>query len=423
MLLGRFLTRSGDQAWDFAVPLILLKVFPGELRIAAFYYLLVRLAHVIFLPRFALLIDQANRFLAAKVGIFSQLAGILLGFFSINFLFNLNSSSSNVLDYFPWFAFLALVVGGILSTLGSSFMDIAIASDLVPSTFEQKELAGFNGRLRQIDLLTELGAPVVTGFLLMIETPQLPLVGFWLVGIWNLVSFLPEYLLIKSIFRLRPDLMTKKIELGLDQKTTISKKLSSGWQSFFREPVALAVLAYSLLWLSVLSPHGVLLTAFLKDGWKLPEWIIGAFRGLGAVFGLVATVLYPRVILRFGLEKGSQAFLLFQALMVIGALASFFQNNIYGQIGFLVFILASRIGLYGFSLGEMQIRQVGIRPEVRGRVNGFAAALTGIATLGLYGAGAALPKTSDFAILVMASGAAVIFGAALFTVWVRKKAV
>ena len=45
-LLGRLLTRSGDQAWDFVVPLVLLKLLPGELRVAAIYYLLVRLAHV-----------------------------------------------------------------------------------------------------------------------------------------------------------------------------------------------------------------------------------------------------------------------------------------------------------------------------------------------------------------------------------------
>lgn len=53
MLIGRLLTRSGDQAWDFAVPLVLLQIFPGELRIAALYYLLVRIAMVLFLPRFS----------------------------------------------------------------------------------------------------------------------------------------------------------------------------------------------------------------------------------------------------------------------------------------------------------------------------------------------------------------------------------
>lgn len=31
LVLGRVLTRSGDQAWDFAVPLTILKLVLGEL--------------------------------------------------------------------------------------------------------------------------------------------------------------------------------------------------------------------------------------------------------------------------------------------------------------------------------------------------------------------------------------------------------
>ncbi|RYZ81738.1 MAG: ABC transporter substrate-binding protein, partial [Proteobacteria bacterium] len=167
-------------------------------------------------------------------------------------------------------------------------------------------------------------------------------------------------------------------------------------------------------------PHGVLLTAYLKDGWNLPEWAIGTFRGAGAFFGLISTALFPWVINRWGLLKGTKQFILFQTLAVLGGLGFFFLGGLAGQIGFLTFILFSRIGLYGFSLGETQIRQVGIAPEVRGEVNGFASALTGIATLVLYGAGALLPSTADFKYLVIGSVVFVVIACMVYLLWLRR---
>ncbi|OYZ23540.1 MAG: hypothetical protein B7Y39_04330 [Bdellovibrio sp. 28-41-41] len=420
ILIGRLLTRSGDQAWDFAVPLVLIKILPGEFRIAALYYFLVRLATVVFLPRLTSLIDTVNRFKAAKLGILLQLVGVILGLLSL-YLFVFFNSVEPMWGPTPiYLAFAFLIFGGILSNLGSSFMDISIANDLVPSSFTEDELARFNSRLRQVDLFTEVTAPVIAGLLLVLEWNNISLFGFLLIGIWNILSFLPEYGILRSIFHDRPELMNKPIQSSEASKTSFIKKITKGWRSFFKEPVALAVLAYAVLWLSALSPHGVLLTAFLIDGWKLPEWEIGIFRGLGAFFGLGATVLFPKIIERWGLLRGTQGFVVFQFVMVLLALICFLSGDRLGQIGFLAFVLFSRIGVYGFGLGEIQIRQIGIRPEVRGQVNGFASALTGIATLGLYAAGALLPSTQDFNMLIIGSVLCVLLSAIIYSVWAQK---
>ena len=401
VLTGRLLTRSGDQAWDFAVPIVLLQLMPGQLRIAALYYFLIRVATALFLPRLTMLIDRRDRFYAAKLGISLQLAGVIAGFASVIAL------PSSVPDHFRSahfiLVFAALVFGGIVAQLGSSFMDISIANDLVPSTFEGAELTTFNSRLRQIDLATEVGAPIVTGFLLLASTTNFPLLGFGIVALWNVLSFFPELGILKSIFNERPELKNKPIKLDLAKTTSVFAKIRDGWKSFFREPIAPVMLAYAILWLSVLSPHGVLLTAFLKDGWHLPEWSIGLVRGLGAMFGLSATVLFPVILKKCSLPRTSFLFLLFQLIAVTVGFGFFLAGGLLGQIGFLTCILFSRIGLYGFSLGEMQIRQTEISPESRGQVNGFASALTALATIGLYGAGMALPSTDDFKVLVLSS--------------------
>lgn len=421
LLLGRLLTRSGDQAWDFAVPLVLLKIFPDQLRVAALYYLLAKILNVILLPRIASLIDRLDRRKTARTGIFLQLVGVIVGAGAIASLAAFNLNETNLGAGLPIVSFAALVIGGFFASLGSSFMDIAISSDLVPSSLKPEELPAFNSRLQRIDLFTEVASPVIAGFILLIGTPH-ALTGFYIIALWNIISFFPELAILQSIFKERPDLISKTIVTSNESKQTLLQQLSNGWRSFFKEPIALVALAYSFLWLSVLSPHGVLLAGFLKDTWKLPEWAIGSFRGAGAFFGLAATFVFPLLVKKSGLKKTTQTLILFQSGMLLLGLVCFFSSQyLWGQIGFLVCILFSRIGLYGFSLGETQIRQTGISPNVRGQINGFASALTGIATLFLFGAGAMLPKTSDFQILVVGSVLFVCIGAYIYNYWLRKQ--
>lgn len=419
ILLGRLLTRSGDQAWDFAVPIVLLKIFPDQLRIAALYFFLSKLLNVILLPKMASLIDRLNRLNAARIGILLQLFGVITGAASIFILSTFNQVELNWGTGVPILTFVALVVGGVLSSLGSAFMDIAIANDLVPSSLAADQLANFNSRLRQTDLFTEVTSPVIAGLLLLIDQPML--FGFFIIALWNIISFFPELRIIKSVLNEKPELLNKKAVVSEQTRKSLIQKITGGWQSFFKEPVALVAIAYAFLWLSVLSPHGVLLAGFLKDGWHLPEWAIGTFRGAGAVFGLLATVIFPWAEKRWGLLKGTRNFILYQAGTLVVALGFFYLGGIAGQIGFLFFILLSRIGLYGFSLGEMQIRQVGIAPSVRGEVNGFASALTGIATLGLYGAGTLLPSTEDFSLLIAGSVTMVAVGCMIYLVWIYRR--
>lgn len=418
LLMSRLLTRSGDQAWDFAVPLLLLRIFPGQIRFAALYYLVVRLAVAMALPHFASIIDRTSRKQAVRLGIGLQLIGVVLGALIVG-VSETPQIAAREQSPSPWLFIALLSFSGILSGLGAAFMDISIANDLVPSTFGPENLPTVNSRLRQVDLLTEIAAPVLAGLMLLLSPVPLPLLGFYLIAVWNVVSFFPEYGLLRSIFNERPDLEKKAAPVPRAATQSIFTKLAQGWSTFFREPVALAVVAYSLLWLSVLSPHGVLLTGYLKDEWQVPEWALGIYRALGALFGLLATMVFPYAIELIGLVRASRIFIYFQAALVLIALGFFLIGGLIGKLGFLGFVLLSRVALYGFSLGEMQIRQQWIRPEARGEVNGFSSSLTGIATLGIYGAGALLPLTADFKYLVFGSAAAVLGAAIVFSIWSR----
>lgn len=313
--------------------------------------------------------------------------------------------------------FSSLIVAGAVAALGSTLMEISISGDLVPSVIPPDKLAEFNGRFRQVDLATETCAPVIAGILLALPFHDFSLLGFFVIAVWNLLSFWPEFWILRSIFKSCPERSRKSISAPAASKNSLTDNLLRGWRAFLQQPIAPAIIAFAILWLSVLSPHGVLLAAYLKDGWHLPEWEIGVFRGLGAFFGLGATIVFPWVEKRMGLFNATLSFIFFQSFMVSSAFGFFISGGRSGEIGFLFCVLFSRIGLYGFSLGETQIRQTGIKEGQRGEVNGFASALTGVATLLLFAAGTLIPSTQNFIWLVAASVFCVLIATCIFAVW------
>lgn len=87
---------------------------------------------------------------------------------------------------------------------------------------------------------------------------------------------------------------------------------------------------------------------------------------------------------------------------------------------FLGFILLSRIGLYGFGLGETQLKQQGISKENRGKVNGIASSLTGIATLIVYGVAVVFSDGNEFHLLAWGSTVFVLIAVIIYYKWISK---
>lgn len=419
LLVSRFLTRSGDQAWDFALPLTLVFILSNRIDIVAAIYLLSKLGSVLFQPWAARFIDRAPRLRTAALGVTLQvvsLAVVTLTTFVLYKYFKLSSE----LNFPTQVCLFVIVLGSILTNLGSGIMEIAVGNDWVPAIVEQNHLPAFNSRMRQLDLFCEVGAPIVAGALLILSVPEIPLLGFLSIAAWNVISFVPEIYLLRSVFNSSPQLQKDFVQQNEDSKKGIFSKLFDGWSEFRKQACLPAMVAYAFLWLSVLSPHGVLLTSFLNGGWHLSEASLGLFRGLGAIFGLLATIIFPRVSRRLGLRISTGIFIAFQALMVALALV-FFIFPIANGFVFLAFILLSRIGLYGFSLGEIEIRQRLIPEGVRGIINGTANSLTGLATVLLFAFGSYYSTPNTFPILIWISTVSVICGSIIYIYWAAKK--
>lgn len=416
LLLGRFLTRSGDQAWDFVVPFALLHVFPGKLQIAAFYYLIIKIGSFLLTPLIGKWIDSNQRERVVKIGVSLQFAAVLGGIFCFYLLdgaVHRNLTFLNESFVAPLFAILSVL--GIMASLGSLITDIAVGNDLAPALVAPAKLTQFNSWLRRIDLGTEVGAPIVAGILFSLESSQVHLLGLVLVAVWNLVSFVPEYLLLKNVIR-KSGLHIKAIHAT----PTWKELFHFNFKAAIASPIFWLVFSYALLWFSVLSPHGVLLTGYLKDKMSLPESEIGVFRGLGAVFGLVSTLTFPYLVKKWGLILSSKMHLAFQGLTLTVGIAAFVVGTSGAVYLFLICVLLSRIGLYGFSNGEFELRQRLIPEGKRGELNSLSYLTTTMATLILFGAGSLIPSTEDFKYLVYASLVAVFLANLVFFRWAKK---
>ena len=409
ILLSRFLTRFGDQAWDFAVPLVLIQIFPGKIQVIALVYLVSKFAQILLGPSIAKKIDNEKRITIYKLGIGSQTVVMILMWFLIILLFlgQTEQSPFSIAQHVGILFFLATF--NAISNLGSSLMDISVGFDLAVDVLPEEQLTEFNSRLKRLDLFTEVTAPIFTGLIFSFFSHKSQYWGFSIVAMLNLLTFFPEFYLLKAT----------QNAVNYKEKITIPKNTINFITVFIEslkqlknKPYALVIISNAFLWLSVLSPHGVLLTSFLKDGAKASEFTIGLFRGLGALFGLIPTFLFLKIKNKVGLLQTSKYFVFFQFVCVlISSICFFFINNIYL---FLILILFSRIGLYGFSIGETELRQSLIPKDKRGEVNGIANSTTSMATLVLFIAAALIGETANFGYMVIFSVVSVFISLILF---------
>lgn len=414
LLLGRLLTRSGDQAWDFVVPFALLHVFPGRLQIAALYYLIMKIGTFLFTTSAGKWIDSNKRSRIVSAGIWLQFVGVLGCIGSFWYLDKIVHTGMNLLEPAVAMIFAVLCGFGILASLGSVVTDIAVGNDLVPALVAGDRLTWFNSWLRRIDLGTEVGAPIVAGLIYALQSSSVHLLGLLLIAGWNLLSFVPELLLLQNVVN------SSKVEKQVVSSTRSWKDLLQvDLKQSMSNPIFWLISSYALLWLSVLSPHGVLLAGYLKDQMSLPEMEIGVFRGLGAMFGLISTFSFPYLVKKMGLIKSSKAHIVFQGFTLTAGIIAFSLHEGFAVYVFLVCILLSRVGLYGFSNGEFELRQRLIPENKRGELNSLSYMMTTLATLVLFGIGSLLPDTADFKYLVYCSLAAVLIANIVFFRWSR----
>ena len=310
----------------------------------------------------------------------------------------------------------------ILENLGTVLSDVVVKRAWAPRLFEGDGLKRTNSRMSQIDLASQTIGPSIAG--LMITPWLLPseVVGFLAVGFLNVLSFIPHLLLLRRIYaarlqQLQPPRPAESAEVHWHVNGL--KPQGSAWIAWCKHPSGyqLLSLSYALLYLTVLSPHGALLTAYLVEQ-HMPSYQLSLLRAAGALLGVLGLALHPPSCALLGHRTADAVFVVALALCTVLALTAFHQADgmTPAMLVFVSCVCLGRTGLYGFELGVLNPEQDLADARQRSAIGSVDTALTSFGTLVMYGSGIVL-RSDQFYILVDASTMFVLLGAITYLAW------
>mmetsp|Transcript_10233 Transcript_10233/g.22146 ORF Transcript_10233/g.22146 Transcript_10233/m.22146 type:complete len:527 (-) Transcript_10233:75-1655(-) len=395
LVISHLFGRSAEVVFQFIVVIFLTKCILSDSLLLVSSYGLFSSLLVVFLGGKAgsFLDDSASnnrRLRSLQVVLLGQYGCVVACSGVCYLLLNLYDLSTDPLDL-PVACLLVAIHGlGGFSLLCSEASTIAIEKDwiIVISGNDVDYLGALNVTLRQIDLGCKMLGPAAAGFFLMAVGEQIQ-PAIVAVGIVNVISFFAEYCFLTTICRAVPALMLQNSNFdstehdgGTDgglhaEKTVETKKhcarciLLSGLSIYFQQDIAAGGFALSLLYLNVLSV-GELMTSYLI--WRgLSLHLLGIWRGVASIIGLLGTALYGWWSSRMSLQSTSMWSITFFLVCLTVSFTSLFvpNNNDTVTLAMLMMgVTASRVGLWSFDLSVSQLIQLTVPQSCRGIVGG-----------------------------------------------------
>ncbi|XP_057458238.1 solute carrier family 40 member 2-like isoform X2 [Lotus japonicus] len=455
LYIGHFLTRWGNRMWEFSVGLYMIHIWPDSLLYAAIYGAVESASTAVFGPIIGTWVDKLTYVKVLKLWLVIQNLSFIIAGATVFTLLVYSSLKFTCFSAFILLVSITNVCGGIgvLSNLAGTIL-IEREWLLVISEGQPPELlTKMNSVTRRIDLSCKLLAPVITGFIISFVSLEASAITL---ALWNTVSVWVEYWLFISVYKGIPALgqsslrrMTRFPRRDLEMKNSTSEgdsllsvtdsnteladreswnKISEwisripyidAWRVYLQQQVVLPGLALALLYFTVLS-FGTLMTATLE--WKgISAYVIGMARGISAVVGIAATVLYPLLqsripTIRTGLWSiGSQWACLLPCVAAIGI-----KNGLLSSYILMGSVSISRLGLWMFDLSVLQQMQNLVPESDRLIVGGVQNSLQSLMDLLAYVMGIIISDPRDFWKLILLSFLAVTLAAFLYCIHVYR---
>jgi iron-regulated transporter 1 len=217
--------------------------------------------------------------------------------------------------------------------------------------------------MRRIDLFCKLVGPLTIALIDGISTSSAILSTLAM----TLASVLVEYLAIARVYRQVHDLHLRPVP-SQDSEPTDEPSFMPAMirhtrhtlhniTAYIRHPAFLPSFSLSLLYLTVLTFGGQMVTYLLSVGYSSIS--IGLARTIATIFELSSTWLAPKAMQRIGTIRCGIWFLNWQIVWVVFAVAMLWIDlpPTYAIIGLLAGTIASRVGLWGFDLSAQVIIQ------------------------------------------------------------------
>ncbi|KAK5992016.1 Solute carrier family 40 member 1-like protein [Cladobotryum mycophilum] len=431
---SHFLSTWNSRLFEFGAVLFLSSIFPSTLLPMSVYALVRSASAILFAQTVGLWVDHGHRLKVVRVSILGQRIAVAMS--CALFLVMERMGGGIVRDG----CFAAVVVLACVERLCAVMNLVAVERDWVVIITEEMPSARqeLNTQMRRIDLLCKLVGPLVISTVTIVST----LMAIYVTLAMNLLSVLVEYICIEQVYRSVPALRRERpftednsngaTSRGSDQPNSrpsplISRTLPiSSLPFYFRHSAFLPSMALALLYLTVLSFSGQMLTFLLAVGYTSAQ--VGVARTLSTALELSATWVGPKLMKRIGVVRAGIWSLSWQMIWLTAGVG-WFLNDTFGNrtvstgaaIGLVVGVAMSRVGLWGYDLCAQLIVQDEVEDAYRGTFSMVEAAFQNLFELLSYATTIIFSKTDQFQWPAIVSVAAVYLAGGLYAFSVRKR--
>ena len=427
---SHFLSTWNARAFEFGAVLFLAAIFPGDLLPMSVYALGRAAAAVLLSPVVGRYIDTGERLNIIRNSIIWQRAAVLLSCAVLGTMVLLRDRIVTPLRY----SLLApLVVLACIEKLGAITNLVSVERDWVVAIANADGLLlrTMNSQMRRIDLFCKLVGPLAIAALDGWNTS----IAIFVTLVSNAISLPVEYILIAQVYHRTPELAHQRsgrVVAGTPDRNAQDSEASKSEQSarasfwsnlrvYTSQPAFLASLSLSILYLTVLSFAGQMITFLLAMGYS--SAVVGVLRVLSTGFEISATFLAPPLIKRIGAVRSALWFVNWQlfSLSAAGTLYWTIRDPFWAASSLVGGTILSRVGLWGFDLSVQITIQEEVEPEARGAFSTTEAGLQSLFEACAYASTMVFRRPEQFQYPVMISIIAVYLAGALYAKFVRDR--
>ncbi|KAG9394887.1 Ferroporti-1 [Carpediemonas membranifera] len=426
MLLSSALTSFGDRMTQFLFPVMLALAYPeAGLTLPAAHTICQQAATFLLGPSIGRFIDTTPRLVAVPLAIFIENSATALAMVCIvaSLLMDLKTWSLEM-----WVITTPLLVLAFISQAASATSTIAVQRDWAIEVCGRGTplMVKVNAWDTSISQLMAVTAPALAGVLLVWLDPWV--VTAFAAG-WNVVSGFVELGLLLVVAALVPHLRRRPTEPR--QKPSLRRRVAravagvlESTRLWANDRVFLLSLAYSLLYFSILSPQGTIITVYLIDrGVSTP--VVAVFRVFASVAGMAVTVISPWLLKLFGSKlSGTTAITSQITLLSVGVallVASVLVDSAVARAVlltiFLLTVVASRLGLWLFDIAHLVMIQTSVDAGTRGAIGGVEGSACSLMSISILFIGMVLTDPAYVPFIALLSLAAVILAGFVYGLW------
>ncbi|TAQ83486.1 hypothetical protein B7494_g8193 [Chlorociboria aeruginascens] len=447
LFISHFLSTWNSRLFEMGAVLFIAAIFPGTLLPMSVYTLARSAAAVMLSPALGSWIDKGDRLKVVRASIVGQrlAVGASCGTFWI--LYERKELGTKLRVGLFAVSILLACIEKLCSVLNL----VSVERDWVVVISRDDDIARriLNARMRRIDLFCKLFGPLTISLIDGAST----IVAIFVTLAMTSTSVVVEYFTIAAVFRMVPALQRTTTENSFTAAEDNPERLQLANETnrvslrgiidfalsatsnllplnsipyYFQHPAFLPSISLSLLYLTVLSFSGQMITFLLAIGYT--SYAVGAARAVSTIFELSATWIAPKVQQHIGAVRGGIWFLTWQMIWLAVGLAWFFAsdesltgNKIFAASGLVGAIILSRVGLWSFDLCAQSIVQEEVEEQSRGAFSTIETSFQNLFELLSYVTTIIFSKPDQFHWPAIISVIAVYIAGGTYAVFVRTR--